>query len=127
MPWEEAQGKIDLPDGSEDFWTAIRGNLSVITDARLWHQVVYGSIEPVVEDQEFLNAASELLPEGHLDTESWKIWTTEIKDRLGVKGKALFMPLRLALTGQSHGPEMAKILPLIGREKALKRLSGQAA
>ena len=50
-----------------------------------------------------------------------------MKAATGAKGKALFMPLRLALTGLDHGPELAALLPLIGRERALARLSGETA
>ncbi len=127
MPWAIASDKIQLPGATDEFWDAIRGNLTVISDAKLWHEVVYGSVSPIADDPAFLKSALELLPDGELDVESWKPWTSAIKDKLGVKGKALFMPLRQALTAQSHGPEMAKILPLIGREKVIKRLSGEAA
>ena len=64
---------------------------------------------------------------GSRDATTWKSWTDAVKDSTGVKGKALFMPLRLALTGQEHGPELASLLPLIGPEKARARLSGDIA
>ena len=71
--------------------------------------------------------AAELLPDGTLDGDSWKLWTDAVKDATGAKGKSLFMPLRLALTGQARGPEMAVLLPLIDRTKIVARLCGQAA
>ncbi|MDX3807841.1 MAG: glutamate--tRNA ligase, partial [Bosea sp. (in: a-proteobacteria)] len=61
------------------------------------------------------------------DGTSWKSWTQALAAATGTKGKALFMPLRQALTGLDHGPELAALLPLIGREKALKRLAGESA
>lgn len=127
MTWKTASQKLNLASATEPFWNAVSGNLTVIDDAKLWYAVVFESITPVIEDQGFLNSASALLPSGDLTYDSWKSWTTSIKDELGVKGKALFMPLRLALTGQPHGPEMAKILPIIGRDKVLKRLHGETA
>ena len=127
MPWDIASSKIGLDGATEEFWLAVRGNLKIITDAGQWFDVVSGVIKPVVEDQAFLQKAADLLPEGNLTLESWKEWTNLVKDALDVKGKALFMPLRLALTAQPHGPEMAKMLPLIGREKVLKRLNGETA
>lgn len=127
MPWDQAKAKLDLEGATEAFWLAIRGNIDVISNAADWWQVVNGEIQPVVEDQAFLDKAAELLPDGELDGDSWKAWTTAVKDTLGVKGKALFMPLRQALTGQSHGPEMNTMLVLIGRDKALARLAGKTA
>ena len=71
----------------------------------------------------FIAAARGLLPPEPWDGTTWKTWTEAVKAATGRKGKALFMPLRLALTGLDHGPELAQLLPLIGREKALERLS----
>ena len=68
-----------------------------------------------------------LLPEGAFDETTWDTWTQAVKAETGAKGKALFMPLRLALTGQPHGPEMQKLLYLIGPERAKARLRGETA
>jgi len=62
-----------------------------------------------------------------LDGDSWGAWTTAVKEATGARGRGLFMPLRRALTGLDHGPEMAPLLPLIGRDKAARRLAGEAA
>jgi glutamyl-tRNA synthetase len=112
--------------GGAAFWETVRDNVELIGDTGLWWTVVNGPIEPVVEDPAFLAQASALLPDGPLTEGSWSAWTVPFR-ALGVKGKALFMPLRLALTGRPHGPEMKKLLPLIGLERARKRLAGQAA
>ena len=64
------------------------------------------------------------MPEGTLDDSSWKTWTDAIKEATGRKGRDLFLPLRKALTGMGHGPEMHIMLPLIGRERAIERLKG---
>ena len=85
-----------------------------------------GPMKPVVENAEFLLAAAEVLPDGEFTADSWKLWTTAVKEKTGAKGKELFMPLRLAITGKPHGPEMNNLLPLIGRENILTRLTGRA-
>ena len=67
--------------------------------------------------------AHALLPEGEISTGTWSAWTAALKEKTGRKGRGLFMPLRKALTGQEHGPDMGVLLPLIGREAAIRRLS----
>lgn len=74
------------------------------------------------ETSAFLKDAAALLPEEPWDTTTWKLWTTALKEKTGRSGKALFLPLRLALTGEEHGPELRDLLPLIGRKRALERL-----
>ncbi len=113
-----------LPESlSEAFWLAVRGNLATLSDAGGWAEVVHGPIEPKFEDAAFLaEAAAKLPPEPWDDTTS-KAWTST----LGRKGRALFHPLRLALTARETGPEMARLLPLIGRARAEARLGGQSA
>jgi len=113
--------------GGAEFWEAVRPNLERVDDAADLWAIVQGPVEPVIEDRAFIDEARALLPEGPLTDESWSVWTGAVKDKTGAKGKALFMPLRLALTGRPHGPEMQKLLTLIGRERAMKRLSGEAA
>ena len=75
----------------------------------------------------FADAAAALVPDGPLGPESWKAFVAAVKDKTGAKGKGLFMPLRQALTGLDHGPEMDKLFVLIGAEKAKKRLQGETA
>jgi glutamyl-tRNA synthetase len=128
MPYAEAQARLAALDADlgEAFWLAIRGNLAKFADVAGWAKVVAGPIAPVVEDAGFLAQALELLPDT-LEADSWQAWAAAIKDKTGAKGRALFMPLRQALTGQSHGPEMGPLLTLIGREKAARRLAGETA
>jgi glutamyl-tRNA synthetase len=111
---------IDL---GEAFWAAVRANLELFAEATDWARVVRGPVTPVAEDPAFLARAAALLP----DELDWKAWTEAVKAETGAKGRGLFMPLRQALTGLDHGPDMASLLPLIGKERALRRLSGQAA
>ncbi len=115
--------KLDIE--GEEFWLAVRGNLESFSDVKKWHQVTSGEIKPVIadEDREFIDAARKALPDTEWDKTTWKNWTSELKTTTGRKGRQLFMPLRLALTGEDHGPELAGLLPLIGREKAIQRLS----
>ena len=113
--------------GGAAFWEAVRDNIQLLNEARGWWRVVEGPLEPVIENAEFAEQARGLLPKGPFSETTWGEWTAAITAKTGAKGKALFMPLRLALTGQPHGPEMKKLLPLIGPERASMRLSGQAA
>ena len=116
--------KARLPGGSEAFWLAVRGNIGKLSDVAGWEAVVNGPVTPVVADEnrDFIAAARAALPPEPWDTTTWKDWTDAVKSATGRKGKELFMPLRLALTGLDHGPELAQLLPLIGRERALERL-----
>jgi glutamyl-tRNA synthetase len=113
--------------GGAAFWEAVRDNLELLKDARGWWDVVEGPLQPVIEDAGVAEAARELLPKGPFTDATWGDWTAAVSAKTGAKGKALFRPLRLALTGQPHGPEMRTLLPLIGPERAAKRLAGQAA
>ncbi len=108
----------------EGFWLAVRGNLDKVADAGFWWQVCHDDITPVIEDEDLCKAAITCLPEGEITPDIWKIWTKAISEATGAKGRGLFMPLRLALTGRNAGPEVAGLLPFIGREKIIKRLSG---
>jgi glutamyl-tRNA synthetase len=129
MPYEAARERLAQldADAGEAFWLAVRGNLTKVQDAVEWAKVVRGPVTPVIEDKAFIEAATNVLPPTPWDAATWKAWTEAVKTATGVKGKALFMPLRLALTGLDHGPELGALLPLIGPERAMARLSGQAA
>ncbi len=119
-----------LPHGAtEAFWLAVRGNLDLLGEARGWWDVVAGSIVPPVIEGEaaFLAAALETLPAEPWDAKVWETWTEALKARTGRRGKALFLPLRLALTGEDHGPDLRTLLPLMGRTRAAERLRVAAA
>ncbi len=114
-----------LPEGADEaWWLAVRGNLDLMREARPWFDIIRGTIvPPVLEGEgEFLTAALAALPPEPWDATTWAGWTGAVKATTGRKGKALFLPLRLALTGEEHGPDLATLLPLIGREKAALRL-----
>jgi glutamyl-tRNA synthetase len=129
MPYEAARERLAQLDADEGemFWNAVRGNLTKLRDAAEWAKVVRGPVTPVIEDKAFIEAATGALPAAPWDGTTWKAWTEAVKAATGVKGKALFMPLRLALTGLDHGPELGALLPLIGPERAKARLAGQVA
>ncbi|WP_417684159.1 glutamate--tRNA ligase [Roseibium sp.] len=108
------------------FWETVRENCSKVSDAcQYWH-IVTGPLEGAIDDddREFVGKAREMLPEGDVDLETWGSWTSALKAETGRKGKSLFMPLRKALTGLEHGPDMKALLPLIGRQNILDRLPG---
>ncbi len=109
--------------GGEKFWYAVKDNLAVFLDAQDWGLVIDGDIAPVIEDKEFCATAAALLPDEPWDDTTWGSWTKAVKEASGAKGRALFHPLRLALTGRDKGPELKALLPLIGKKRATKRLS----
>jgi glutamyl-tRNA synthetase len=109
----------------EPLWTVARANIGRLTDLREWLDVCRGTVAPVIDDAAFAAKAAELLPSEPWDGNTWSAWTAAVKDATGRKGAALFRPLRLALTGRDHGPEMRDLLPLIGRAKASARLRGE--
>lgn len=129
MPFADARdrlGVLGINDGrAEPFWNAVRGNLDRLSDATMWWKIVNeGPQEPVEladEDRDFVRVAFDLLPDEPWDAGVWKAWTAKVRKMTERKGKALFMPLRLALTGLSSGPELADLLPLMGREGTLAR------
>ena len=126
-PFETVTGRLSelgLAEIDAAFWAAVRPNLTRLTDARDWWQVAKGPIEPVVDDPSFLSEAAELLPSEPWDQATFGAWTAAVKTATGKGGKALFRPLRLALTGREHGPELKMLLPLIGRKSVLARLGG---
>lgn len=122
MPYEAVKDRLD--GVSEDFWNVVQPNLSKLSDVAAWQAIVDGPVTPVIEDADHIAKVRDLLPTGDITMETWNIWTNEIKQELGVKGRALFMPLRQAITGQNHGPDMGVLLPLIGRKRVLERLGG---
>ena len=109
--------------GGEAFWHAVRGNVVRLSDAKTWWDIVSATIVPVIEDKVFCATAAGLLPAEPWTSETWGAWTNAIKTATGAKGRALFHPLRMALTAHDSGPDMKTLLPLIGRERVLQRLT----
>ncbi|WP_347938646.1 glutamate--tRNA ligase [Rickettsia oklahomensis] len=109
----------------ENFWLSVRPNLQKLRDVKDWWNICHQTpnVENLNLDKEYLKQAAELLPQGEITKDSWNIWTKEITNITGKKGKELFLPLRLALTGRESGPEIAEVLPLIERKEIIKRLT----
>jgi glutamyl-tRNA synthetase len=122
LPWDAVKDR--LPDQTEAFWLAVRGNIEKLSDTAQWASVLKGGFKGTItaDDQAYIAVARAALPPAPWDQTTWKSWTEALKGSTGRKGKDLFMPLRRALTGLDHGPELAALLPLIGREEALSRL-----
>lgn len=113
-------------DLGDTVWDALRPNLNRFDDIASLSLMVTGPVTPVVEDEAFAAAALDVLPET-IDANAWSVWTEAVKASTGAKGKALFMPMRHILTGQERGPDMATLVPLIGRERIVRRLRGETA
>ncbi|WP_409434067.1 glutamate--tRNA ligase [Litorimonas sp. RW-G-Af-16] len=129
-PYADVKDHLDSLNvgGGEAFWNVIRANVTKVVDAAGWSTVIYspmpGRIEP--EDVDFCKAAANCLPD-NITADTWSEWIGTLKVDHARKGKTLFMPLRRALTGRDHGPEMGPILMLMGAEKARARLRGETA
>jgi len=126
-PFSAVADRLGLPDADDAFWVAVRGNIDRLAGAREWWEICHEPLTPVPGEPDFLKAAAAVLPPAPWDGETFRAWAGAVKAATGRKGKALFRPLRVALTGRDHGPELHSLLPLIGRDRTLKRLSGEVA
>jgi len=124
MPFKNVADRLGV---SEDFWNIVRANLNTVDDIHNWEQVCNQQVVPVIEDKELTDKAADILPPEPWNEETFSTLMNELKSISGKKGKELFHPIRKALTAQDNGPELKLLLPLIGREKAIKRLRGEAA
>ncbi|RME14954.1 MAG: glutamate--tRNA ligase [Alphaproteobacteria bacterium] len=112
----EAVEALGVPhDKAEAFWNVARENITTMHDLEAWWKLCRDGARPVVdpEDEEFVATAMRLLPDPPYGPNSWAEWTAAVKEATGRKGRALFMPLRKALTGLDHGPDMAALMPLL--------------
>ena len=124
MSYEEAQSRLPASIGPEA-WEIIRANLATFADVGEWAAVLAGDAPRIEQPHEsdFLSAARQLLPAEPWDETTWSAWTTALKEKTNRKGRALFHPLRVALTGREDGPDLRSLLPLMGRKVCLARLS----
>lgn len=119
LPLSAVEGELraaGVPDDlAEPFWNVVRENISTLPEVADWWRVFSQGTAPLVapEDEEFVAAALRLLPEPPYDAGTWGAWVEAVKAETGRKGKALFMPLRKAVTGRERGPEMADVMPLM--------------
>ena len=110
---------------TKEFWNLIRGNIALLKNVKDWWDICFGTIDSIIENQDFLDSALEVLPTDQFNEKTWSTWTQKLSQKTGKKGKELYMPLRLCLTGQNKGPEMADLILMMGRDKVIKRLSNQ--
>ncbi len=127
MPYEIVAPRLTAMGVDEAVWDAVKPNVVRLADAANLRKLVTGPVTPVIEDAGFAARASALLPPEPWDEGTWGAWTKAVAAETGAKGRTLFHPLRLALTGLEHGPELKKLLPLIGRARTLARLEGKTA
>lgn len=123
LEYEAVAGR--LPEGmTRKDWEAIRPNLKSVAEAAQWWEILHGHVEREApeEDRDFLRMAAEAAETIDWSDTPWKALTAQLKQDSGRSGKALFLPLRQALTGRDSGPEMAALLPLIGQEETVTRL-----
>jgi glutamyl-tRNA synthetase len=129
-PFEEVEtqlGRLGVGGGAR-FWLAVRANCIRLADAPGWWRIATGDIAPVIEadEEDYCALAAGLLPDEPWDDGTWRAWTSAVSDAARRTGRVLYAPLRLALTGQARGPELAAFLPFIGRERAHRRLTAGA-
>ncbi len=111
----------------ESFWKAVRPNLTKLEDIKSWWDVTHNPVNAKIEDPAFAAAAADVLPPAPWNETTFNTWINAVKEKTGKKGKELFMPIRIALTGMEHGPELPVLLPLLGPEKVKDRLLKKAA
>jgi glutamyl-tRNA synthetase len=121
LPYAEVAGMLreaGVPDAvAPEFWAVASQNITKLDEVAGWWALCRDGAEPVVadEDREFVRGALAMMPARPFTKETWGEWTEAVKAAMGRKGRALYRPLRLALTGRESGPEMADLLPLLQR------------
>lgn len=128
MPFEMIEERLDetrllLKSIGSEFWYFIRNNIEKFSEVLEWWQICQSDIEPVITNKEFVKTALNVLPQSDFNESTLSEWVKAIKQVVDIKTKDMFMQLRLALTGKDAGPELAKLLVFIGKEKVVKRLS----
>jgi len=124
LPFADVQDRIahlGVPaDQAEAFWRVAKENITVLDDLNGWWDLFQNGAEPQIEPEDagFVREALALLPDAPFTATTWSEWTARVKEATGRKGKGLFMPLRKALTGQAHGPDMGDVMPLLQRVRA---------
>lgn len=132
LPFDVAKAalaKLGMENVDEEFWEDVKHNLTSFADAKEWWSLLREPLQPVIadEDKDYTARAATLLPQGEWTGESWGELINALKENTDRKGKQLFMPLRLALTARTDGPELPKVAELLGRDRIEKRLKGEAA
>ena len=114
----------NLAEDLDKLWISNFFTISFIKQAKEWEEVItkINNAKDLNIDDNFINTAVDELPEDPFDETTWDHWTSKINKKTGLKGKDLFMPLRLILTGKSHGPELKYLIPLFDRDEILQKL-----
>jgi len=123
LPFAAVKEKLSFAD--ENFWMSVRGNVKTLGEVKEWWDILHGDVRADLNHDEraFLRSIVDKLPPAPWDEKTWEMWMAAVKPTTTRKGKELFHPLRLALTGREDGPEMKKLLPLLGAERTRKRLA----
>mgnify|MGYP002857155468 CR=1 FL=1 len=124
MPYEMIKNRYDI---TAEFWHKVCPNLTIADDIKTWEKICNNEITPIIEDKHLTDLAAEVLPPEPWNEATFNNWLSILKERSSKKGKELFHPIRKALTALDNGPELKNLLPLIGYDKAKKRLLGQTA
>ncbi len=125
LPYEEVAAEIaalGVPDDiAPRFWEVARENIETRAELAEWWRILTGDRVAIVDeaDRSFLDEAFALLGDPPYDQDTWSEWTSAVRAATGRKGKQLFMPLRLAITGRARGPEMADLMPLLRAKPSL--------
>lgn len=121
---QELLAQNGIPNATPEFWELVRENIADLPDTAYWWNVIYGDITPQIapDDADYIATAKTALPQGEITADTWGQWTSALKEQTDRKGKSLFLPLRLALTGRPNGPEVKTLLPHMGRDRILARL-----
>ena len=112
---------INIKNSTEQFWNFVKNNIDYFLDSRDWWEIINSEKVYITEHKDYLKIAAALLPEEPYNINTWLEWTNKIKEKTSKKGKDLFMPLRLALTGKESGPELKYLIPLLKKDKILKK------
>ena len=114
---------LDINDLEENFWLFVQNNIDFFHQCLEWRDIIISTTPYDSDNPDFLKEAALLIPDEPFNLDTWEIWTSLIKDKTGRKGRDLFMPLRKGLTGREKGPELKYLLPLLSKEKILKKFN----
>ena len=115
--------ELGIKDVDKHFWLFIKNNIEFFYECLEWRDIVFSENSYNSNNSNLLKEAASLLPNEPYNINTWDDWTSLIKNKTGLKGKDLFMPLRMALTGKSKGPELKYLLPLLSKENILKKFN----
>lgn len=125
MSFDQVEGQLEemgVTGTNADFWDLVKGNIEKLEDIKAWWTILYGDASFPTDEFEYIEVAETMLPDEPWDRTTCKEWIHALKEETGRKGKELFMPLRKALTGEEHGPDMGDLILFMGRLKVVERL-----